>query len=97
MKPVSYYHARKAKKLYALVNAMARVNKAEWLKDFAGLANMLAVAIEVEANQTVMQVVGRMKRKLKAIDPGEVLERAFVNDTRLFLDAVARDVKYAEA
>lgn len=97
MKPISYYHARRAKKLYALVNAMARVNKAEWTRDFANLANALATAIEVEANETVMQLVRRMKRKAKAVETEDEMERALLCDVTRFLDAVAKDVKYAEA
>lgn len=103
MKPISYYNARKAKKLYALVNAMARVNGNDTtLKDFAAMANALAVAIEIEANCTVTQLITKMRRKLNAIrtaatSSGDLVVQAFVADADTFLAGVMRDVKYAEA
>lgn len=101
MKPASFYNARKAKKLYALVNAMARVNGSDTtLKDFANMANALAVAIEIEANCTVMQLITKMKRKLAVIRDGakdDAVVTAFATDAWKFLTGVMKDVKYAEA
>lgn len=101
MKPASFYNARKAKKLYALVNAMARVNPQDTtMRDFANMANALAVAIEIEANDTVTQLITKMKRKLAVIRDGgdrDAMTAALVADAWKFLTGVMKDVKYAEA